>query len=126
MKLSTTDKPRDENTSEIRSSPSTSTTQTGRRGSLQLWQFLVALLDAPDSSAGCIAWTGRGMEFKLIEPEEVTNFQLIQKNKIHTFLIQLGCSSLGCSEKSPCHELRQIKQILKILLRKRNHAESGR
>ena len=43
----------------------------GRRGSLQLWQFLVALLDAPDSSAGCIAWTGRGMEFKLIEPEEV-------------------------------------------------------
>lgn len=44
---------------------------TGRRGSLQLWQFLVALLDAPDASAGCIAWTGRGMEFKLIEPEEV-------------------------------------------------------
>lgn len=43
----------------------------GRRGSLQLWQFLVALLDAPDASAGCIAWTGRGMEFKLIEPEEV-------------------------------------------------------
>lgn len=44
-----------------------------RRGSLQLWQFLVALLDAPDSSAGCIAWTGRGMEFKLIEPEEVSD-----------------------------------------------------
>lgn len=44
---------------------------TGRRGSLQLWQFLVALLDTPDASAGCIAWTGRGMEFKLIEPEEV-------------------------------------------------------
>lgn len=45
---------------------------TGRRGSLQLWQFLVALLDTPDASAGCIAWTGRGMEFKLIEPEEVS------------------------------------------------------
>lgn len=43
----------------------------GRRGSLQLWQFLVALLDTPDVSSGCIAWTGRGMEFKLIEPEEV-------------------------------------------------------
>lgn len=28
-------------------------------------------MDAPDASAGCIAWTGRGMEFKLIEPEEV-------------------------------------------------------
>lgn len=41
-----------------------------RRGSLQLWQFLVALLDDP-SNAHFIAWTGRGMEFKLIEPEEV-------------------------------------------------------
>lgn len=46
----------------------------GRRGSLQLWQFLVTLLDTPDASAGCIAWTGRGMEFKLIEPEEVILF----------------------------------------------------
>lgn len=41
-----------------------------RRGSLQLWQFLVALLDDPQN-AHFIAWTGRGMEFKLIEPEEV-------------------------------------------------------
>ncbi|CAJ0966359.1 unnamed protein product [Ranitomeya imitator] len=40
-----------------------------RRGSLQLWQFLVALLDDPANSH-FIAWTGRGMEFKLIEPEE--------------------------------------------------------
>ncbi|XP_044743725.1 ETV5-related protein Ets96B-like [Chrysoperla carnea] len=55
-------------------------TQT-RRGSLQLWQFLVALLDAPDSSAGCIAWTGRGMEFKLIEPEEVARRWGAQKNR---------------------------------------------
>ena len=45
--------------------------QTGfRRGSLQLWQFLVALLHDPVNTS-CIAWTGRGMEFKLIEPEEV-------------------------------------------------------
>ena len=44
--------------------------QQQRRGSLQLWQFLVALLDDP-TNAPCIAWTGRGMEFKLIEPEEV-------------------------------------------------------
>ncbi|KAK2096257.1 ETS translocation variant 1 [Saguinus oedipus] len=41
-----------------------------RRGSLQLWQFLVALLDDP-SNSHFIAWTGRGMEFKLIEPEEI-------------------------------------------------------
>ncbi|NXJ71255.1 ETV5 protein, partial [Rostratula benghalensis] len=40
-----------------------------RRGSLQLWQFLVTLLDDPANSH-FIAWTGRGMEFKLIEPEE--------------------------------------------------------
>jgi Ets-domain len=64
---STDDKPRDnpDNRGSNIQNPS------GRRGSLQLWQFLVALLDAPDASAGCIAWTGRGMEFKLIEPEEV-------------------------------------------------------
>lgn len=49
----------------------------GRRGSLQLWQFLVALLDTPDVSSGCIAWTGRGMEFKLIEPEEVFAIRLV-------------------------------------------------
>lgn len=54
---------------------------TGRRGSLQLWQFLVALLDTPDASAGCIAWTGRGMEFKLIEPEEVARRWGAQKNR---------------------------------------------
>lgn len=49
-----------------------------RRGSLQLWQFLVALLDDP-GNASCIAWTGRGMEFKLVEPEEVlpTPFLLV-------------------------------------------------
>lgn len=40
----------------------------GRRGALQLWQFLVALLG---EGARCVAWTGRGLEFKLHEPEEV-------------------------------------------------------
>ncbi|XP_068923665.1 ETS translocation variant 4 isoform X5 [Petaurus breviceps papuanus] len=51
-----------------------------RRGSLQLWQFLVALLDDP-TNAHFIAWTGRGMEFKLIEPEEVARLWGIQKNR---------------------------------------------
>ena len=41
-----------------------------RRGSLQLWQFLLALLNDPTNHSA-IVWTGRGMEFKLIEPEEV-------------------------------------------------------
>ncbi|XP_043911112.1 ETS translocation variant 4 [Protopterus annectens] len=51
-----------------------------RRGSLQLWQFLVALLDDP-SNSNFIAWTGRGMEFKLIEPEEVARLWGMQKNR---------------------------------------------
>lgn len=32
-------------------------------------------------SAGCISWTGRGMEFKLVEPEEVARRWGIQKNR---------------------------------------------
>ena len=54
-----------------------------RRGSLQLWQFLLALLNDP-SNQSAIVWTGRGMEFKLIEPEEVSykfNF------KFHLFFV---------------------------------------
>ncbi|XP_038635358.1 ETS translocation variant 4 isoform X2 [Scyliorhinus canicula] len=51
-----------------------------RRGSLQLWQFLVALLDDP-SNSNFIAWTGRGMEFKLVEPEEVARLWGMQKNR---------------------------------------------
>ncbi|XP_034948779.1 ETS translocation variant 1-like [Chelonus insularis] len=54
--------------------------QQQRRGSLQLWQFLVALLDDP-ANAPCITWTGRGMEFKLIEPEEVARRWGVQKNR---------------------------------------------
>lgn len=52
-----------------------------RRGSLQLWQFLVALLDDP-SNSHFIAWTGRGMEFKLIEPEEVGLVGFNEENQI--------------------------------------------
>ncbi|XP_040473597.1 ETS translocation variant 4 isoform X2 [Falco naumanni] len=39
-----------------------------------------ALLDDPTNSH-FIAWTGRGMEFKLIEPEEVARLWGIQKNR---------------------------------------------
>ena len=51
-----------------------------RRGSLQLWQFLVALLSEPDCQQ-YISWTGRGLEFKLIDPEEVARRWGIQKNR---------------------------------------------
>lgn len=51
-----------------------------RRGSLQLWQFLVALLE-DSANQHFITWTGRGLEFKLIEPEEVARRWGIQKNR---------------------------------------------
>uniref|UniRef100_A0A8C5DZR4 ETS translocation variant 5-like n=1 Tax=Gouania willdenowi TaxID=441366 RepID=A0A8C5DZR4_GOUWI len=51
-----------------------------RRGSLQLWQFLLTLLDNP-TNGHLIVWTGRNMEFKLIDPEEVARLWGIQKNR---------------------------------------------
>nr|XP_061803056.1 ETS translocation variant 5-like [Nerophis lumbriciformis] len=51
-----------------------------RRGSLQLWQFLLTLLDNP-ANAHLIVWTGRNMEFKLIDSEEVARLWGIQKNR---------------------------------------------
>ncbi|CAH0730823.1 unnamed protein product, partial [Brenthis ino] len=53
-------------------------TSGGRRGALQLWQFLVSLLA---EGARCVAWTGRGLEFKLHEPEEVARRWGAQKNR---------------------------------------------
>ncbi|KAG7268934.1 hypothetical protein CRUP_002930, partial [Coryphaenoides rupestris] len=43
-------------------------------------QFLVTLLDNP-ANGHFIAWTGRNMEFKLIEPEEVARRWGMQKNR---------------------------------------------
>jgi len=54
----------------LRDLPALTTYQ--RRGSLQLWQFLIALLENP-ANTSFIAWTGRGLEFKLVEPEEVSS-----------------------------------------------------
>ncbi|XP_023804956.1 ETS translocation variant 5-like isoform X2 [Oryzias latipes] len=51
-----------------------------RRGSLQLWQFLLTLLDNP-GNAHLIVWTGRNMEFKLNDPEEVARLWGVQKNR---------------------------------------------
>eukprot|EP00111_Clytia_hemisphaerica_P009725 TCONS_00028525-protein len=62
---------------------SSSTTQQRtyhRRGTLQLWQFLVALLSEKECRP-YISWIGRGLEFKLIDPEEVARRWGIQKNR---------------------------------------------
>ncbi|XP_059488976.1 ecdysone-induced protein 74EF-like [Neocloeon triangulifer] len=50
-----------------------------RKGSLQLWQFLVTLLEDPGNRS-YIVWTGRGLEFKLIDAEEVASRWGVQKN----------------------------------------------
>ena len=50
-----------------------------------MWQFLIALLEDP-SNCAAITWTGRGMEFKLIEPEEVsTNHSYIEQSLMSDF-----------------------------------------
>lgn len=73
-----------------------------RRGSLQLWQFLVALLDDPTNSH-FIAWTGRGMEFKLIEPEEV---------KPSSFSAGSGEQLLVLSMQIPCRFSSALRRLL--------------
>lgn len=110
-----------------------------RRGSLQLWQFLVTLLDDP-ANGHFIAWTGRGMEFKLIEPEEVSPhcpqlvyvfcpvLLLLQVCSlwIHVDLIACvvsGGSSLGYPEEQTSHELWQAEPLPALLLREGHHAE---
>ncbi|CAF1144255.1 unnamed protein product [Didymodactylos carnosus] len=51
-----------------------------RRGSVQLWQFLLALLE--DGVSGTIiSWTGKGLEFKLVDPEKVARLWGVQKNR---------------------------------------------
>ena len=47
---------------------------------MMLWQFLVALLEEP-SNSNFIAWTGRGLEFKLLDPEEVARRWGKMKNR---------------------------------------------
>lgn len=63
-----------------------------RRGSLQLWQFLLTLLENP-ANRHLIVWTGRNMEFKLIDPEEVGQLHLEteQKTKKHKNKLHLRC-----------------------------------
>ncbi|KAM7532461.1 hypothetical protein Aperf_G00000132908 [Anoplocephala perfoliata] len=54
--------------------------QSQQKGSLQLWRFLVTMLDDP-ASQHLICWAGRKLEFKLNEPEEVARLWGIQKNR---------------------------------------------
>ena len=53
-----------------------------KRGSLQLWQFLLQLLSQPDHTSKIIEWTKmQAAEFKLLDPEEVARRWGQQKNR---------------------------------------------
>lgn len=76
-----------------------------RRGSLQLWQFLVALLDDP-GNAHFIAWTGRGMEFKLIEPEEVSGVATLALAR-RSSPVHLPISPTSIIQRAPCAGIKE-------------------
>ena len=46
-------------------------------GPIQLWQFLLEML-TDRTCQHIITWTGDGWEFKLTDPDEVSNFFFIQ------------------------------------------------
>lgn len=75
-----------------------------RRGSLQLWQFLLTLLDNP-ANAHLIAWTGRNMEFKLVDPEEVS-----RREFFCLFFFLLICKSFG-TQKTLEHKKSYVESI---------------
>lgn len=53
-----------------------------KRGSLQLWQFLLRLLESKPNNGDIIEWTRRSSaEFKLLNPEEVARLWGISKNR---------------------------------------------
>lgn len=38
---------------------------------MQLWQFLLMLLEEPENDSTCIAWEGSFGEFRMVNPDEV-------------------------------------------------------
>lgn len=50
------------------------------RGPIQLWQFLLDLLLSPDKRH-MIDWTGKGYEFRILQPEEIAKLWGARKNK---------------------------------------------
>ena len=86
-----------------------------KRGSLQLWQFLLHLLNnSKQDETNIIEWTRKSSaEFKLLDPEEVNIRILLELNNkeiwIYSILLVsiLGCSQVGDSKKPTDYELRQ-------------------
>nr|KAF6285610.1 ETS variant transcription factor 2 [Myotis myotis] len=54
--------------------------KTNHRGPIQLWQFLLELLQ-DESRSSCIRWTGNSLEFQLCDPKEVARLWGERKRK---------------------------------------------
>ena len=54
--------------------------ESGTSGTVQLWQYLLELLDTP-SMSNIITWEGGHGEFRLRDPEEVARLWGERKNK---------------------------------------------
>ncbi|XP_066205130.1 ETS translocation variant 2 isoform X2 [Saccopteryx leptura] len=55
-------------------------TETGWKGPIQLWQFLLELLQ-DGARSSCIRWTGNSLEFQLCDPKEVARLWGERKRK---------------------------------------------
>ncbi|XP_015454201.1 ETS translocation variant 2 isoform X3 [Pteropus alecto] len=58
----------------------TLTEETSWKGPIQLWQFLLELLQ-DGASSSCIRWTGNSREFQLCDPKEVARLWGERKRK---------------------------------------------
>lgn len=76
----------EDKTSQLMHLPSAASVNvSNKRGSLQLWQFLLHLLNTKTASHNepIIEWTRKSAaEFKLIDPEEVARLWGVQKNRL--------------------------------------------
>ncbi|XP_023618103.1 ETS translocation variant 2 isoform X2 [Myotis lucifugus] len=54
--------------------------KTNHRGPIQLWQFLLELLQ-DEARSSCIRWTGNSLEFQLCDPKEVARLWGERKRK---------------------------------------------
>lgn len=100
------------------------TIPTTKRGSLQLWQFLLHLLStkAPPHGEPIIEWTRKSAaEFKLLDPEEVARLWGIQKNRPTMNYDKLSRSLRYYYEKGTVTRINPILGPYLILIFARHH-----
>lgn len=90
---------------------------TNKRGSLQLWQFLLHLLStkAPPHAEPIIEWTRKSAaEFKLLDPEEVARLWGVQKNRPTMNYDKLSRSLRYYYEKGTSYQIQALQKRYKI------------